>query len=115
MGTDAMAGREQNEEQPVFACNMLAFNREERERHVQVLEELRQAVLARKELPDGYAFQFAPDAQSLALLAEFIAGERLCCPFFAFALRVERDGGPVWLELTGDTGIHTFIQAELSW
>ncbi len=115
MGTDAMAGREQNEEQPVFACNMLAFDREERARHVQVLEELRQAVLARKELPDGYAFQFAPDAQSLALLAEFIAGERLCCPFFAFALRVERDGGPVWLELTGDTGIHAFIQAELNW
>jgi hypothetical protein len=111
MGTDAM----KHQEQPVFACNMLALDRTERAQHTQVLEQLRGAVLARKELPDGYAFQFAPGAQSLALLAEFMAGERLCCPFFAFALRVERNGGPAWLELTGGAGIHDFIRSELDW
>lgn len=111
MATDAKTGQEQE----VFACNMFALDREEQARHTQVLEQLRHAVLVRKELENGYAFQFAPEARSLALLAEFIVGERLCCPFFAFALRVERNGGPVWLELTGDTGIHGFIQAELNW
>jgi hypothetical protein len=111
MGTDA----KENQDQPVFACNMLALDREERARHTQVLEELKGAALARKELPDGYAFQFAPEAQSLALLAEFISRERLCCPFFAFAVRVERDGGPAWLELTGGAGIHAFIRSELDW
>lgn len=111
MGTDGI----EDQEQPVFACNMLSLNREERARHTQVLEQLGHAVLARRELPDGYAFQFAPEAQSLALVAEFISRERLCCPFFAFAVRVERDGGPVWLELTGGTGIHAFIRSELDW
>lgn len=104
-----------DQEQPGYACNLLALDREERARHDQVLAELRQAVIARRSMPDGYAFQFAPEVQNLALLAEFIARERLCCPFFGFALRVERNGGPAWLELTGEAGIHAFIRAELAW
>jgi hypothetical protein len=38
--------------------------------------------------------------------------ERLCCPFFEISLRFERDGGPLWLRLTGREGIKDFIKAE---
>jgi hypothetical protein len=47
------------------------------------------------------------------LLAEFIAKERLCRPFFAFAIHVERNAGPAWLELTGEAGIYDFSRSEL--
>jgi hypothetical protein len=45
--------------------------------------------------------------------AEFIANERLCCPFFGFAVEVGPEGGALWLRLTGREGIKPFIQAEL--
>ncbi len=38
--------------------------------------------------------------------------ERLCCPFFDLALRIDREGGPVWLRLTGRKGVKDFITTE---
>jgi hypothetical protein len=76
---------------------------------------LKGEVLARKALPAGYAFQFAPHTETLRLLVDFVANERLCCPFFTFTIRVEPEGGPIWLELTGKVGIQAFIRAELEW
>ncbi|MGI9167336.1 MAG: hypothetical protein ACR2G5_13325 [Pyrinomonadaceae bacterium] len=49
----------------------------------------------------------------LVRTAEFIALERLCCPFFGFAVEVEREGGAVWLILTGREGVKPFIIAEI--
>src|SRR5215471_8461622 len=44
--------------------------------------------------------------------AEFITLERLCCPFYDFALESEREGGPVWLTLTGREGVKEFAKIE---
>ena len=44
---------------------------------------------------------------------EFIALERLCCPFFGFGLGIEREGGAAWLTLTGREGVKPFIMAEI--
>jgi len=38
--------------------------------------------------------------------------ERRCCPFFDLSLRLDREGGPMWLELTGREGVKEFIKAE---
>ena len=66
-----------------------------------------------EELPHGYALRFATEEDRLPSLAEFIAGERRCCPFLSFALEVEAGGGPTWLRLTGPEGVKEFLREEL--
>ncbi len=102
-------------EPPRFACNLLALTPEQRQRHASVTQRLGHEIVAVAEVPDGYTFQFAPQAETLQLLAEFVMQERLCCPFFTFTLRVEAENGPLWLHLTGPAGIKPFIRAELDW
>ena len=108
-GADPPAKRESP-----FACNRAALTPEERTRHFDVLgPALRSKATAIRELPDGYEFQFAPDAATFRMLAEWADGERLCCPFFDIDLRFEREGGPLALRLTGREGVKQFIRADL--
>ena len=71
------------------------------------------AVQEIRELPDGYSFRLANETALLLKVADFLAKERLCCPFFGFALQIEAEGGAVWLSLTGREGVKPFIQAEI--
>ena len=64
-------------------------------------------------MPDGYAFRLPNESDVLLKAAEFIALERLCCPFFGFSLEVEPEGGALWLRLTGREGVKPFIHAEI--
>ena len=69
-----------------------------------------------RELPDGYEFQFPSDSKSIAMVAEWAAGERLCCPFFNIQLRMEAEGAPFWLRVTGRKGTKEFIKVDgASW
>jgi hypothetical protein len=96
-----------------FACDRLALSPEVRHRHFEILgPALRAARLAVRELSDGYEFKFPSDAKTIAMLEEWIAQERLCCPFFDIDLRLEREGGPAWMRLTGRPGTKEFIQAD---
>jgi len=45
--------------------------------------------------------------------AEFISLEKLCCPFLAFRLDIDAEGGPVKLRLTGREGVKAFIREEI--
>ena len=96
-----------------FACNRLALTPAERKRH---FDELGPMLLALKkgvrELPDGYEFEFPSDSKTFALLAEWSNQERLCCPFFDISMRLEREGGPLWLRLSGRPGTKDFIRAD---
>lgn len=103
--------------QSPFACDRLALDPEARKRHFDelgpALRSLRKAV---RELPDGYEFQFPADPATIALVAEWAAGERLCCPFFDIQLRMEPENGPFWLRLTGRKGTKHFIKVDgASW
>jgi hypothetical protein len=90
-----------NHESP-FACDRLALAAETRKRHFDELgPELRSLRKAVRELPDGYEFQFPADPKTIALVAEWAAAERLCCPFFDIQLQMEPEGGPFWLHVTG--------------
>lgn len=96
---------------PVLACVPGAIPANERPAHFALTSHLfRNAVLERRELPDGRAFRFAPDA--FAEVARFIENERRCCPFLDFTVTVER-AGPVWLRLTGPAGTGEFLDLEL--
>jgi hypothetical protein len=96
----------------VFACNMLALNAEERKLHLEVIKRLRAATKEERELPDGYGFRFSSDQPTILLVSEFIARERLCCPFFTFEMVVEPEDGPLWMRLRGAEGVKDFIRAE---
>jgi hypothetical protein len=96
-----------------FVCDRLALTPEERKRH---FEELGPKLLSLKksvrELPYGYEFEFPADSNTVQLAAEWAVGERACCPFFDINLRLEREGGSLWLGLTAREGVKQFIQAD---
>ena len=84
-----------------IACNWSALTAAQQKQQRSVYRRLRADVQEVLELEDGYAFKHSPDRAVLLAIAEFVANERLCCPFFEFGITVERSGGPVWLRLTG--------------
>jgi len=103
----------QSEHISPFACNAFALSPEARKRH---FDEVGPALLKLKkstrELPDGYEFEFSADKATYQLLTEWIIDERLCCPFFEIDLRLSREGGPLWLRLTGRPGTKEFIKED---
>jgi len=107
------AGSARPQKESPFACDRLALSPAERKRH---FEELGPALRAKKtgvqELSDGYEFAFPSDASTFQLVAEWSIQERRCCPFFDIALRLEREGGPLTLRLTGRPGTKEFIKAD---
>ena len=96
-----------------FACDRMALTPEIRERHFEELGPklvgLRKSV---REVADGYEFQFPADEKTYQLLTEWVIQERLCCPFFDLDLRLDREGGPLWLRVTGREGTKDFIRAD---
>lgn len=96
-----------------FACDMTAIAPEHRGAHLATIEKLFQSVKAIRELSNGYAFELPNESDLLRLAAEFVAQERLCCPFFGFSIEVESEGGAVSLNLTGREGVKPFIMAEI--
>ena len=101
-----------NEKQSPFSCNVFGMDSVQRQRWEVLIEHLAVAKQEVRELPDGYAFRFAPEPAMLKDLAEWIVYERLCCPFFDFEIAVEREGGPLWLRLKGRPGVKQFIRSE---
>ena len=96
-----------------FACNRFALTPEQRKRH---FDELSPKLLSLKksvrELPNGYEFEFLADPKTVQLVAEWAVGERACCPFFDIDMRLEREGGSLWLGVTGREGVKQFIEAD---
>lgn len=99
--------------QSAFACNRLALTSEQRKRHFDELgPKLRSLKKNVRELPNGYEFEFLADSNTVQLVAEWAIGERACCPFFDIDMRLEREGGSLWLGLTGRDGVKQFIAAD---
>jgi len=98
-----------------FACDRAALTLQARKRH---FDELSPALRDRKksirELPDGFEFEFPSDTPTFQLVSEWVAGERLCCPFFDIDVHVEREHGRLWLRLTGREGVKQFIRADFA-
>ena len=84
-----------------------------RKRKETVIASLKQQILDKKELKDGYAFKFPGTDEVLDELTAFIKTERACCDFFTFGLSISGDKSEAWLELTGADGSKDFIKSEL--
>lgn len=95
-----------------FYCNIKALSVAERARKNQIGEKMAASRAEVKELPNGYAFRFRPGGVSLLELADWVESERRCCPFFDLAIEAEREGGSLWLKITGREGVKQFIRAE---
>lgn len=96
-----------------IACNLSPEHAEEWGREMTGLVTELEAV---RELEDGYALGYAGDGaweDRLRLLAEFIRGERKCCPFLRFELILEAEAGPMWLRLRGRPGVKEYLAREL--
>lgn len=95
-----------------LVCNPLAIDNEVRPAHEERARALFQhAILERQELPDGLAFRVK--ATDYDLITAFIAQERLCCPFFHFALEIAPNQGDIWLRITGIEGVKAVLVAGL--
>ena len=106
--TRAQAPTEENK----FYCNISALNPAERAHHQQLTAKI---VAARNEIvetPRGYEFQFSPSSISIAELADWVAAEGKCCPFFNFHIDLEKKGNLLCLGLTGEDGIKPVIRNE---
>ena len=95
-----------------FACNMDALDSAERMKHTALTKELLHDVRAIRELDDGYAFDLPVSSGTLENAAQFVANERLCCPFFRFAIIMMEDGSGLSLTITGTQGVKEFQRAE---
>jgi len=98
-----------------FACDRLALTPELRKRHFDELgPKLHSLTTGVRELPNGYEFEFPTESAIIQDVAEWAAGERLCCPFFDIDMRVGSEGGPFVLRLTGREGVKRFIKSDLA-
>jgi hypothetical protein len=96
-----------------FACDRSALTPAERKHHFdELMPAMRKLVKSVKELPDGFAFELPPETAAIQLAAEWVTNERLCCPFLDIALRIEREHGKFWLQLTGREGTKEFIRVD---
>lgn len=99
--------------EPALACPVGAMDAEQRERYRELRRLLGEDFLEACELDTGYAFRHSPRADVLVALAEYVSLERLCCPFFDFAIEVGHGGGDVWLKMTGPEGAKGILQAAM--
>jgi hypothetical protein len=97
--------------EPTLACDFTVMDAEQRERYRALRHRLSKDLHEARELEDGYAFRHSSKAGVLIARAEYVTLERLCCPFFDFAIEVGRDGGEVWLKITGGQEAKHILQA----
>lgn len=92
-----------------LACKMTTP--ELRVRKETVIKSLKNQLIAKKELKDGYQYSFAGTDKMIDELAEFVKSERACCDFFTFNLSFKDE--QAILQITGPKGVKEFIKAEL--
>jgi hypothetical protein len=112
-GSITVTGHEPAKPETPFACSLeKSLTKDQREHKKQIAIKMESGRLETKELANGYLFRFRPDAVSFNEVADWVATERVCCPFFDLAVEAERENGPVSLRITGREGVKAFIRAE---
>jgi hypothetical protein len=80
-------------------------------RKATVIAELKALVLTRKDLVNGFAYEFIATDEILDQLNIFIKTERMCCDFFTFQLTIEDDLAS--LHITGPDGAKEYLKEEV--
>ena len=94
-----------------LACDLAAIPAAERAAHQQVTRRLVAAVTDLHESGEGFSLQLSADEYET--VTQFVARERLCCPFLKFVVVVTPERGAIDLRLSGPVGAKEVIRAEL--
>jgi hypothetical protein len=107
-----MSDNQNQQTEPVIACNPSAIGATDRDAHGNLAKDIFSpaTILEIKELPNGYGFRLPLETAMLHKTVQFIANERLCCPFFTFTLIV---GESLWLELSGTAEVKELIKVDI--
>ena len=97
-----------------LVCNMNVFTKVERARHIGGTRRLFQSVQAVQAAENGFEFTLRSEGDAVVRIGEFIARERLCCPFLKFTLIIESEAKPISLYLSGPKGTKEFLREEFS-
>src|ERR1022692_1844619 len=82
-GAITMTGHDAAKRESPFACSLeKSLTKEQRDHKKQIALKMESARIETKELADGYVFRFRPEGISFAEVADWVATERVCCPFF---------------------------------
>lgn len=111
-GTQEKGGMATTDAHGKFYCNIKALKSAERARHKELSDKLMTARDESVETAKGYEFQYSPAKMSLGEVAEWVAMESKCCPFFDFHIDLEERGKLICLRLTGSEGVKAFIKTE---
>lgn len=95
----------------IIACNPNAIPADMREQWVEAGKQVYASVQEIQHMPDGYGFRLPTSSAILLKAAEYIANERLCCPFIHFTVEIEPNEGPLWLRLRGDEGVKEYMRS----
>ena len=82
----------------------------QRSRYHDLVSRLRAAMRDRRELPDGYCYSLDFARITLPEVSEWIAMERLCCPFLIF--QTEGVGEASRLTIRGPDGVKPLLREE---
>lgn len=96
----------------VITCNMAVFTPSQREGHIELARHLFGRVEGVVSVQNGFTFTFSNETDMLIRMGEFIANERMCCPFLKFHLEVNGEAQPFALTLSGPEGTQEFIKEE---
>lgn len=94
-----------------IACVLANLSPEQRRREQTLLRELQALGLELEETADGYRSTLPEHA--LGWIGEWIALERLCCPFLAFTLSAPAEQEPARLTISGREGVKEFLRSIL--
>jgi hypothetical protein len=112
-GVITVTGHDQGKRETPFMCSIeRTLTKEQREHKKALTQKMEGARIETQELPDGFVFRFRPNGVTFAEVADWVATERACCPFFDLAIEAERENGPLSLRITGREGVKQFIRAE---
>ncbi len=93
-----------------LACNLKAISAVQRPRYDDLVRLVRVAMRALRELPDGYSYSLDSAKITEQEVFEWIAMERLCCPFINVQLEVAREVPR--LTMRGPEGVKAVLEGE---
>ncbi len=94
-------------------CNLAALTPADRARDHELVPMLADALLERKELPDGYAYRF--EHRALKALGEWVPIVAKCCQPLSYDVSLEpQPGGALWVKITGRDGAKEFVATEFA-
>ena len=94
-----------------LACDLSAIPIGERASHHKVTRYLISSATQIREIEDGFTLQLTATDYDAA--TQFVARERLCCPFLQFTVDVSPEQRGVELRIRGPADAKEFIRTEL--